>query len=739
MKKRAIIKPAPMLVIAAGSFAGTVLARAQLLFDHGDARHLAMVDFYKVIEAAGEDGGLKLEKMVENTGTAAGNMQAQASSSLEAVLHDLRLHVKFLEMGLAAEDDLSLGIIVLVDLTEPGSEILYLLIEALAERMAKEPDSYLYLLCKTATFEEDPLRNLLQARVHLHLQELSQFLQDLGSRLQIYLFDDLKEGLLEVKDEHEAAILMQNFLLALLSGRLSQRIAQTYGLADETEQEVFFNSAGATALIYDPAAVQQASAMHLAVETLAMEFLSDVIPDPAQTGPAVRKIFESIGTVSDWAINLCTHTPFQTSSAVVLKLELHFSDLQFEGLPPLEWGDAIAGYGEHFQEELETIHFEVLKNNAAVLRQTKDASLQVATMALPAHSSLYPGGIAHAQQVLRRCIHELSRSLQVCPPVQNEGESLNRLNADYSSAMDRLDQAIEDLPEPPTWMKRLPGKLHAYAKMLFEFLFLRRQHAQLLIIRQQIIQALEAKFLFQFEQRLRNSMVELCRQLVNSLGQAQGQLSELQTKLQNLKNRLQSQAFNSTPKSSLFCIQVDPHELFQWAYEHKHKSVSAIRRELLEGGSLDDWHNLSEENLYKTLISACWPAYQFLTDLNVEQVLKETGFADLAALLALLTQGAVPALRPDFDAAGEASSYVANYFLCADPRESELPGILSGSIWEWRGIPTGDPYVIMCCRVRQMIPWKALSPLLHSAEAAFDKLNEQEQRELREVFEVRCR
>jgi hypothetical protein len=81
---------------------------------------------------------------------------------------------------------------------------------------------------------------------------------------------------------------------------------------------------------------------------------------------------------------------------------------------------------------------------------------------------------------------------------------------------------------------------------------------------------------------------------------------------------------------------------------------------------------------------------------------------------------------------------LANYILCAAPQESDIPSILRTSTREqreWQEITTGDPYMILFCRVRQMISVNALSLLLQSIHAAFESLSEGEQKELREAFE----
>src|SRR6266540_214816 len=285
MNEQGMTISSPMLVIGVGDFGGSLLPQVQTLFFRSDLRRSAMVGFYQAVAMSTDQGELKFD--------AVGTQQGQESSSLETALHELRLHENFLQTGLGDEQDFPLGAIVLVDLTEESSNSLYSIIDALCEKMAQERGGYMYLLCKTAVFNTSPLRDAMQARVYLHLKKLETQIKLGRWAFQTYLFDKLKEGSLEARDDGEVSILMQNFLLALLSGRLAQRLAHAYSLSDGNEAEVIYNSAGTTALIYDPAILQEACAKQLAKKTLEVEFLAEILPDPGQLDKAVNQIFEN--------------------------------------------------------------------------------------------------------------------------------------------------------------------------------------------------------------------------------------------------------------------------------------------------------------------------------------------------------------------------------------------------------------------------------------------------------------
>ena len=152
---------------------------------------------------------------------------------LEDLIHTLRLHQRLIEAGLGNEPDLPLGVILLADLADPILvSRLYPVLDTLKELLAHIPNSYSYLLLKTAVFESNPEDRVAFARLHLHLQKLQVQADQPNWPFQVYLFDRYKEGIWEVKDDDELNVLMGNFLLALLSGRFAQQIAQRFSLLD---------------------------------------------------------------------------------------------------------------------------------------------------------------------------------------------------------------------------------------------------------------------------------------------------------------------------------------------------------------------------------------------------------------------------------------------------------------------------------------------------------------------------
>jgi hypothetical protein len=726
MSKPILLPGAPTLVLAPGEFAGGLLADlGDILLAMGGRKNV-MMRLYRVVPA--DDMGENIRFL------STGEEQAQAVSSLEAILHNLRLHQVFLEADLSNERDPSLRVIVLADLTDVGSVCLYPLLDKLCPKLAQEPDARLFLLCNIAAFPGEPERETKLARLHLHLAALERHIRRIDCPFQTYLFDGRKEGSVEAKDMDEIGVLMQNFTLALLSGGFAERLSDAYRPADTPENSVVYNSAGASAVIYAPGLLQDLCARGLAEETLATEFLSEISCDPVYLTTALDELLQAAGGLSQWVETLCDATPYRLMPGEAIQLDLHLVDLEFEDLPLLEWGEAIAGYAEYFEKNLLPTHFEMLTHNTEVLKAAVIRELHPHLRRLPSRSDLYPGGLAHGREVIDQCIRSIEGRRDGCIASQTADDAA-RLEQEYAASMQRLDTAIDDLPDPPRWVKHLPGRLRLYASRLYEFFILRREYAHILSLREHILRALENKLIFHFEQQLRREITDVCGLLISDLETARKEIGDLHRRFETLKDGMIQRAAQSGNEALPFrMVLLDP-QLLQWMYSRGQKDPAGIREELLGTRLLDDPQSLFGEDLEERVMAFCRSAYEFLHDYNVEEILMHTGLKDLPILVSLLSRAAVPALRPDFDLGGGNSSFASQYFLCRDPQLSALTTSLDNSSYAWQSLAVNNPYLLISCRVRQMIPAAALAQLFQTARAAFEQLGEPDQKQLRQSFE----
>jgi len=161
----------------------------------------------------------------------------------------------------------------------------------------------------------------------------------------------------------------------------------------------------------------------------------------------------------------------------------------------------------------------------------------------------------------------------------------------------------------------------------------------------------------------------------------------------------------------------------EWAYSHHQKPPAEARFTLLqEQRFLEGWQKITIKTLEARLLAFCRQLFQPLYQVTLEEALRHRQEADAAALLAAMTQGAAPLLRPDFDRGGGQRSFQTCHFLCADPHTSALTALLKGGQREWEFMATADPYLAICCRARHLIPLNALEELTRRGRKALESL-----------------
>ena len=655
---------------------------------------------------------------------------AAIKADLETALHGLRLHGQLIEVGLGEERDLPLGVIVLVDLADPSARCFPVLQEALRRLLELEPNHYAYLLGLTAVFTEGQTAFPALGLVYANLVTLAGQLGTANWPFHVFLFDRFKEGVLEVKDDAELCLLTGNFLLALLSGRFAQQLDQVLPRSEVLEKEAYYNSASATALTFDPEALVDDCAVSLGKRVLRNEFCARDQTPPKALEQIIQTILGQVGDLSLWTERACAETCFQRRLKVDLGFDLHFSDLQFEGLPAQEWGDAIVGYADYFQREKMPLCHKSLDINAGALSTEVLAVLNEQGGLLPQLPALYPGGAHGAMQVINRLLRLVQEQLQDCLPLENEDALHSSLEFAYEQPLDEMDRLIASFPAPPRWMRKLPRRLYAFALQVFNFLFLRAGHHMLIAQREICISALEQKFTLDFEQAARRHFTDLCHTLIENLSGQHQQLEALLAAFGTMQEHLAEQEANGNTPDSPFRLFLRSESLSLWACEYFSQPDAEVRNALLNSGYLTDWKQASQERLEMELLAYCRNIFAPLKGMQVEDLLQNSNLADTRADAAMLAQSAVPLLRPDFDLAGDGGSFPAQYFLCANPRESGLFPELLEAFGEWQAVPTGDLLNSLCCRVRLMLAGSTLQALFQRGQEAYLALSEEQRQEL---------
>jgi hypothetical protein len=727
--------PTPALILTLNRSMASAIAEVERIFLDSDPRRTATTRFLvlnlrernEAVELSHvgaaqpkrDHSALSWKQALERVRKQAGVLKA----GLTSALHELRAHEKLIEAGLGDQSALPLDVILVADLAEVEAAALISLLPMLQSLVANEPLARIHLLLATAVFDDAPLA---EARMFFGLDQLKEMLEGGNNSKEaaapipnVYLFDRYKEGVWEARDAAELQIILGNFLLALLSGGLAQRLAHSVHPLDAVENDAWFSSAAAAILFFDTGRVKQACIARFAAEIVKSEFHSKITPDPGPVEEMAAWFIENKANAQAWLAELCRETKFHPSA---LGLDFQIPDLNFENLPMQDWADTIQAYNREFHEKQLPAQTDLLYHNAEALDGRFREQLNTFTALLPQLPRLYPGGVSSARQVLERIRRVL---LEGKAASAEPGFVEKEWEARLEQSLGRLQAALGRLPKPPRWFFRLPAFLKKPAIQLFQLIYLRRELQTLLDLRQASLRLVEQKYIAWMEQAIQQELAKLCKDWVEILDAKLKAMARLQSALDGLGRRFTRQSNDAGTQSSTFRLSVMDESVLAWAMYYGKRPQEGFRHSLLADREfLKDWQKAKPAALAARLENFCREVYQPLSGVGLQDAIQHRAQKDADSLAATLIQGAVPLLRPNFDRRGGGYSFQLRFFQSREPRSSSLYPYMRNDPQEWQEIDTGDACVAICCRVRSLIPAHALEGLFARGRAAFESLDE---------------
>lgn len=673
--------------------------------------------------------------------------------SLETALHGLRVHEKLIEIGLGDVPILPLDVIILADITRPESGgILPPLLSMVQRLLAHEADGMAHLLLSTTDYDSHPVTGSTIPTLNtwytlLELEAYANpfreaFRTGLAHKLgleelkplscRIYLFDRLKEGSREVKDQAEVGMIMGNFLLAMLTAGFAHRQLDDYPWSEIQDRNAYFSSAGATAMFVDPHIIAD-----LCAARLGASFLSDVL---TQVNPSSRQVVEAfisnlgnrLGDPIVWIETLCKNTPLTLASQEVCwVLDYHIHDLLFEGVPEAHWSQHIQAYAESCQQDdVPAINKTIEENANLFCVKTNEIFCDVLDRLVPGCQQNI-GGLQDAASILQK----LSQWI-----VENQ----NRIQA---TAVERhrnsLEAQLQALSQAVNRIKPLPKMLAAFLNILelvLDVKDIRRwwqyRNTDIISMREACIHSLEQEIAATFQKKVEGILPEIYQDLQKCLETSQADLEHLKTQLSTALHSLTKAAEVRLPESSTFrSIPWDANAL-AGLYCQYEPPFEFMRLSLTEDFHwLEDWRHVEAGELVSQLLDYGRDIYARIMDLGLLDVLKFQGNDPLNVRITQLIQGTVPLLRPEFDRYGGGYSHPSRHIFVPDPTKSEVREISLLQFRDWEIILTGNPWMILCNQVRHLVPFDALSNITAKASQAYEKLDAEEQRPYR-ILEI---
>ena len=777
--------PTPAVVLALGRLGVEVAADVQSIFLHSDERHAAVTCFLALADGAEGPRFVPLED-APSAGMDGSQTRWEASqrcvagtarlrATLEAALRDLRTHERLIAAGLGDVLAPPLDLIIVADLTRPGAAgALIPLVLLLQDLLAHEPYGMGHLLLSTAFADEE----ISAAQVYVALRELDALAdpaqmvlgQPLAEALgleavtplsfRIYLFDHRKDGMREVKDRAELRVILGNFLLALLSGRLAQRTADDIPRPEMLERRAFYSAAAATALIFQPEPLIEACAARLGADFIAAEMGPEAVPDPRLADELAAKLEATLGDLRSWLERLCIDTPCEVrATAKGVHLGLHFTGFRWEQVRREDWAETIDRYDALFGRMKLPRYRERMEENATTLARELLARQDAAIEALPQAARLYPGGLRTARRALQKLDERLEERIETLS-VRGEGPTVP---LHEKQDLEILERAAWNFPDLPAFVARLVllCTVEAYALISLgaglrrwlavslwlgwgvallacmatvgaAFLWLQRKDARLIKLRSRCVHNVERKYAALLEETAQEQLVVLCQELRKRIAEALEKLERLQATLKETQEQLAEHWAASPQVASPFRVSAVDNTFAEWAYRRWRVPPEEMRGPLLEEHRfLAGWREVATEVLISRLLSYGRRIFAPLRTLSLEDVLRRRGDEDVAALLSALAQRTTPLLRPNFDRLGGGGhAHTGRYVLLGDPATSAFAPALNGTLSAWETVTTGDRYVALCCCTHHLIPLAALRELMRRGRRAYQGLGVEERRRI---------
>jgi hypothetical protein len=205
------------------------------------------------------------------------------------------------------------------------------------------------------------------------------------------------------------------------------------------------------------------------------------------------------------------------------------------------------------------------------------------------------------------------------------------------------------------------------------------------------------------------------------------------------------QSFNISGGQSPFRKSaIDP--LFaEWAYKHFQQPVKSIVLDLLVNKKVfNQWRELSAEQLKQEILAVSESLYLPLGDLHLDQVLErglelrkehsthpgDVHFNPYPPLI----RSALPMMRPNFDALGGSEYSTERRYFLSENKDSPFVQSLLGEHSNLKFCQVDDPRIATAVTVRDLMPLEAFTELNSNLQWAYEKLDERQKEQLKNVF-----
>ena len=784
------IRPTPAIVINLGKFASQVSQSIQQIYLRSHGKRAAVTafkdielnaDFIPMIisRSSVDQSNEETNEIVgENANTLEIRKAAFQSivqhadaikADIERDLHTLRTHERLIAAGWEQIYDVPVNLFMLADITDPiTAGMVFPMMAILHQIIMENRLCFGNLLLSFGIFpERNEERNLdLEIQIYTFLQELDGLLEHrseswglLKQKLDfedidpwlpaIYLFGHHKDGSYVVKDRHELQTILGNALLILLQGDIARQLTQYHDDHAIYETRSFYNSIGASALIYDPESLQAYCAKKLSVEFMQNYILAGTVD--AQLVISETKSFQNrFGNLKEWIGRLVATLPDEISQVMVHSETLEITTilkkfslqmLDFENLRQTPWVLQFELVWEDFRTDIHGHLLKCIENSSQKWSISAENIIRDTIQTLPLKPTFYPGGVVSALKTLDLIARGFDAEQNfVSNMLANLPAKEALIDEQITSLYAQMQDIIMAAPVLPKLFQILPAFLRQwivpfyftlrYGREILQLQNLKTDAQQLLWLRI----GLKAQFtalehISAAIPRWKELIIqgqEDYRRLDDKFHQVCGQLLDIQ---ESFPLGLRKNAWHD-----LFRAPVMEPSFAEWSYQNWQPDLKKWVVEFLGDKSIcKNWAKISSASLYDWLVSHGRFAYIDVWQLSIKDVynqwealslLKESQTVLHPLSLKSKRQATFPLLRPDFDAiGGNRISHTSAHILMGYP-EWEIIFLphANEKLMKWEKVHTQDPFTLIYAQMRHTAPLKAFVDLIQVGKQQFSAM-----------------
>ncbi|QRN84309.1 transglutaminase domain-containing protein [Chloroflexota bacterium] len=789
-------KVSPALVIGIGPFAQKILTRVSKSYFDSDPTRRKITKFVALYETD-QEKGLDLASILQENGeplpeinfplaSTAGERQKfienlvksadQIRASLNVHFHEIRTHDSLMEINLDKRLGKNINLYVVADLTDALSSAALMPIAFLLQDIMQQTHNTLgNLMLNISIFPDKEDRDdkdevglfsslLILDKGYRDVSDKTtlDMLKAMGIKdrspltLSSYLFDYRKPNGNDARDVDELELVFGNSLLGLMLADIPQTLSFGRPMGYIQKNGSFYSSIGASCLSYDPDHLIEKCVDLFSSRIISEGFLGEHRTDSDLIN-LINRATAYFGDLPEWYSQLSSGKNFfhvshegQLPDINVNIDHLYLSPMDFEDIRNTPWQIEVADYSLKFKKEILLDLQQTFDSQAIQMASGKFGQIVQFLSELVGNPGIYPQGVSVIKRILKGLDETTISSAEVITKQINKLDAIDNSNV-IQEDFEKIQTILKKAKSLPIFWRFLPRFFRKPLSIVINLEWIIRNYLKLEGLRRHILMMLAEEHSARIEAVLLESIKLAYSAIKEDLGEFETQIDTFDGKLKETQNLLALDFGNDIFKTLYSSDEYDPFRstaidpiFAEWAYQHFQQPIKSVVLDLLVTKKVfDQWEDLSAENFSQAILAASKDLYLPLRDYHLDQVLEQglelrkeqsthPDEVEFNPYLPLI-RSALPMMRPNFDAIGGSEySTKRRYFLAENKSSPFVQPVLGEQNIKFCQVD--DRRIATAVTVRDLMPLEAFTELNSNLQWAYDKLNEDQKEQLKNVF-----